>query len=154
MDLNEATQEVVSLSLPELQRDRVILRNELAADLPPVKGDRTQLQQVILNLLRNASDAMRTIEDRPRELVIKTESDDANTVRLSVSDAGVGFSPLAVERIFEPFYTTKQDGMGIGLSVSRTIIEAHQGRLWAIPNDGPGVTFAFSLPRQRFTKPA
>lgn len=154
MDLNEATQEVVALSLTELQQDRVVVRHELADDLPPVKGDRIQLQQVILNLLRNASDAMRTIEDRPRELVIKTESDDANTVRLSVSDAGVGFPPLAVERIFEPFYTTKRDGMGIGLSVSRTIIEAHQGRLWAIPNDGPGVTFAFSLPRQPSTEPA
>ena len=148
MDLNEAAQEVVSLSLSELQQDRVIVRNELAEGLPPVNGDRTQLQQVILNLVRNASDAMRTIEDRPRELRIKTESDDTNTVRLSVSDAGVGFPPQAADRIFEPFYTTKSNGMGIGLSVSRTIIEAHQGRLWVMPNDGPGVTFAFSLPRQ------
>lgn len=147
MDLNEAVREVASLSLSELQRNGVVLRHELTEDLPPVKGDRIQLQQVILNLLRNGSDAMSTIEGRPRELVIGTGPDPDDRVRLSVKDAGVGYSAEDAKRMFEPFFTTKSDGMGIGLSVSRSIIEAHGGRLWAAPNEGPGVTFAFSLPR-------
>ena len=149
MDLNEATREVASLSLSELQSKRVILRHELADDLPPVIGDRVQLQQVILNLLRNAADAMSGVEDRPRELLIKTECDEGDRVRLSVKDAGVGFTPQAADKLFEAFFTTKSDGMGIGLSISRSIIEAHRGRLWATANDGPGATFAFSIPCRR-----
>jgi signal transduction histidine kinase len=132
--------------LSELQKNRVILRPELADDLPLVTGDRVQLQQVILNLLRNASDAMSTIDDRPRDLVIRTEPDDNERVRLSVTDVGVGLEPKAADRLFEAFYTTKDEGMGIGLSVSRSIIEHHHGRLWATPNNGPGVTFSFSIP--------
>jgi signal transduction histidine kinase len=147
VDLNEATREVLALSSSELQRSRVILRTELTDDLPPVMGDRVQLQQVILNLLLNASDAMSGIEDRPRQLVIRTEREEGDYVRLSVQDAGVGFDPQAVGRLFEAFYTTKSNGMGIGLSVSRSIIESHQGRLWAAPNEGPGATFSFSIPR-------
>jgi PAS domain S-box-containing protein len=147
VDLNEAAREVIALSLSELQRNRVILRSELADDLPLVAGDRVQLQQVILNLLRNASDAMSGIEDRPRQLLIRTERDDSEGARLTVQDAGVGFEPQAAARLFEAFYTTKNDGMGIGLSVSRSIIESHHGRLWATPNDGPGATFSFSIPR-------
>src|SRR5712664_403114 len=146
VDLNEATREVIALSLSELQRNRVILRTELASDLPVVKGDRVQLQQVILNLLRNASDAMSAVEDRPRQLLIRTERDEGGRVRLTVQDAGVGLDPQAMDRLFEAFYTTKNDGMGMGLSVSRSIIERHHGRLWAAPNDGPGATFSFSLP--------
>ena len=146
MDLNEATREVIALSLSELQKNRVILRPELANDLPLVTGDRVQLQQVILNLLRNASDAMSTIDDRPRDLLIRTERDDNERVRLSVSDVGIGFEPQAADKLFEAFYTSKNEGMGIGLSVSRSIIERHHGRLWATPNNGPGVTFAFSIP--------
>ena len=146
MDLNEATREVIALSLSELQKNRVILRPELAHDLPLVTGDRVQLQQVILNLLRNASDAMSTIVDRPRDLVIRTEPDENDRVRLSVSDVGIGFEPQAAGKLFEAFYTTKNEGMGIGLSVSRSIIEGHHGRLWATPNNGPGVTFSFSIP--------
>jgi len=146
MDLNEATREVTALSLGELQRMSVILRCELADDLPPIVGDRIQLQQVVLNLLRNAVDAMRTIDDRPRELLIRTERDGGDRVRLSVKDSGAGFTPQTADKIFEAFYTTKTDGMGIGLSVSRSIIDAHQGRLWATPNDGPGCTFSFAIP--------
>ena len=146
MDLNEATREVTALSLNELETSGVILRYELAEDLPPVVGDRIQLQQVILNLLRNAADAMGKIDDRPRELLIRTERDEGNQVQLSVIDSGVGFTPQAIDKIFEAFYTTKTDGMGIGLSISRSIIEAHQGRLWATPNDGPGCTFSFAIP--------
>jgi signal transduction histidine kinase len=146
VDLNEATQEVIALSLSELQRNRVILRTEFADDLPPVTGDRVQLQQVILNLLVNASDAMSAVEDRPRQLLIRTERDEGDHVRLAVRDAGVGFEPQAVDRLFEAFYTTKSGGMGMGLSVSRSIIKSHHGRLWATPNDGPGATFSFSIP--------
>ncbi len=148
VDLNDAIREVIALSLSELQRSRVVLQHDLADDLPPITGDRVQLQQVILNLLRNASDAMSGIDDRPRRLVVKTQRDAEDCVRLAVSDAGTGFEPQAAERLFEAFYTTKSEGMGIGLSISRSIIESHKGRLWASPNDGPGATFAFSIPRE------
>jgi C4-dicarboxylate-specific signal transduction histidine kinase len=146
VDLNEATREVIALSLGDLQRNRVVLRSQLAEDLPPVTGDRVQLQQVVLNMVRNGSDAMVGIEDRPRELWVKTELEKGNHVRLSVIDAGVGFRPEVAGKLFEPFYTTKADGMGIGLSVSRSIIEAHHGRLWGRPNEGPGAEFSFSIP--------
>ena len=147
VDLNDATREVLSLSSSELHRNRVILQQELADDLPTVTGDRVQLQQVILNLLRNASDSMSGVDDRPRQLLIRTEGDEDDHVRLTVKDAGVGFAPQAADRLFESFYTTKNDGMGIGLSVSRSIIEGHHGRLWATLNNGPGAAFSFSIPR-------
>jgi PAS domain S-box-containing protein len=148
VDLNEATREVIALSASDLQRNRVILRQELVDDLPPVVGDRVQLQQVILNLLLNASDAMSGIDDRPRALMIRTARDDGDRLRVVVQDAGGGFDPETRDRLFDAFYTTKSSGMGIGLSVSRSIIEQHQGRLWAEPNDdGPGATFSFSVPR-------
>jgi len=147
LDLNEITTEVITLSLGDLQRNRVILRSELAEDLPSVIGDRVQMQQVILNLLRNASDAMVGVEDRPRQLLVRTLGEGDDRVRLSVQDAGCGVNPQDFERLFEAFYTTKSGGMGIGLSLSRSIIERHQGRLWAEPNDGPGTTFSFSIPR-------
>ncbi len=147
LDLNEATREVIALSLSDLRRNGVILQSELPEDLPLVAGDRVQLQQVIFNLVRNASDAMAGVDDRPRALLIKTERDEGDRVRLSVVDAGVGFSPEAADKLFQAFYTTKSDGMGIGLSVSRSIIEAHHGRLSARANDGPGATFAFSIGR-------
>jgi PAS domain S-box-containing protein len=147
VDLNEAAREVIALSWSELQRSRVILRPELADILPPVTGDRVQLQQVILNLLLNAAEAMSSVNDRARQLVIRTERDEGDRVRLTVQDAGVGLDPQAADKLFEAFYSTKSGGMGIGLSVSRSIIERHHGRLWAAPNDGPGATFAFSIPR-------
>jgi PAS domain S-box-containing protein len=146
MDLNEAARGVIALALNQLQRNRVILRQELADDLPLVTGDRVQLQQVILNLIGNASESMSAVNDRPRELLIRTERDEDDRVRLTVKDVGVGFAPQAADRLFESFYTTKPGGMGIGLSVSRSIIDAHQGRLWAALNDGPGCTFSFAIP--------
>ena len=124
----------------------MVLLSDLAEDLPPIMGDRVQLQQVILNLLRNACDAMVGVDDRPRELLVQTKRDEGDRVRLSVVDAGVGFSPEGAAKLFQAFYTTKRDGMGIGLSLSHSIIEAHYGRLWAQPNDGPGATFSFSIP--------
>ncbi len=147
VNLNDAVLDVIALSIMDLQKNRVMLCPQLADDLPLITGDRVQLQQVILNLLRNGSDAMSTVEDRPRQLVIRTERDDGDRVRLTVQDAGVGFDPQAADRLFDAFYTTKGDGMGIGLSVSRSIIERHHGRLWATLNDGPGAAFSFSIPR-------
>jgi PAS domain S-box-containing protein len=146
VDLNEATEEVIALLSSELQRAELILRVELAEDLPSVAGDRVQLQQVVLNLLLNASEAMNGINDRPRRLTIRTERDVDDGVRLSVADVGVGL-PQDSERLFQAFYTTKSGGMGIGLSVSRSIIENHRGRLRADPNGGPGATFSFCIPR-------
>jgi C4-dicarboxylate-specific signal transduction histidine kinase len=147
MDLNDATREVVALTLNDLQRNRVALELELAESMPPVLGDRVQLQQVILNLLRNAAEAMAQVEDRPRRLVVRTEPEGDAGVRVTVRDAGVGLDGEGLGKLFDAFYTTKEGGMGIGLSVSRSIIERHHGRLWAEPNDGPGATFAFSIPR-------
>ena len=147
LDLNEVTREVIALSSSDLQGNRVMLHSELADDLPSVTGDRVQLQQVILNLLRNASDAMVGVHDRPRQLLVRTERENGDRVRVTVRDAGVGVDPQGMDKLFDAFYTTKSSGMGIGLSVSRSIVERHHGRLWAEPNDGPGVTFSFSIPR-------
>jgi signal transduction histidine kinase len=146
LDLNEVTREVIALSVSDLQRNGVALQTELAEDLPTLTGDRIQLQQVILNLIRNASDAMVEVHERPRQLVITTERDGGDAVRARVRDAGVGVDPRSMSKLLDAFYTTKSDGMGIGLSVSRSIIERHHGRLWGEPNDGPGATFSFSIP--------
>jgi hypothetical protein len=148
LDLNEATREVIALTLSDLQRNRILLQSELADDLPNVTGDRIQLQQVILNLVRNASEALVDVRDRPRQVLIKTERENGERVRLIVRDTGVGLPPQSLNSLFDPFHTTKSDGMGIGLFVSASIIERHQGRLWAEPNvDGPGATFSFSIPQ-------
>jgi transposase len=149
VDLNEATQEVIALSLSELQRNRVTLRASLADDLPLVVGDRVQLQQVILNLFLNALDAMARVEEDSRVLTVKTEREEGDRVRLSVKDTGVGVDTGAMARVFDPFYTTKGNGMGIGLFVSRSIIESHRGSLRVVANQDPGVTFSFSLPKAR-----
>ena len=149
VDLNEAARGVIALSLCELQRNRVILRTELGDDLPLVTGDRVQLEQVILNLLLNASDAMNGVDDRSRLVVIRTERDAGDRVRLSVKDVGVGLRSQVLDRLFEPFYTTKLGGMGIGLFVCRSIIESHHGCLRVMPNEGPGATFSFSIPGLR-----
>jgi PAS domain S-box-containing protein len=147
VDLNEATREVIALAVGDLQRHRVILREELAAGLPPVVGDRVQLQQVILNLLHNAAEAMSSIDDRPRTLMISTARDGEDRIRVAVRDAGVGLDPMTADRLFDAFYSTKSSGMGIGLFVSSSIIERHHGRIWCAQNDGPGATFSFSLLR-------
>jgi C4-dicarboxylate-specific signal transduction histidine kinase len=148
VDLNEAAREILTLVSTDLLRSRISLRAELGSEPLLVTGDRVQLQQVILNLVRNASDAMSGVDDRPRSLLVKTYEEEEEQARLTVKDVGVGFEPQGVERLFDVFYTTKSGGMGIGLSVSRSIIENHGGRLWAEANDGPGATFSFSIPRQ------
>jgi PAS domain S-box-containing protein len=145
VDLNDATREVIALSLSDLQRNNVAVEALLADDLPSVSGDRIQLQQVILNLLHNAADAMAVVADRPRALVVRTMHDD-DGVRLTMRDTGVGLDPATVNKVFNPFYTTKSEGMGIGLSVSRSIIESHRGKIWAETNDDIGATFGFSIP--------
>jgi PAS domain S-box-containing protein len=145
VDLNEAAQEVIAMSSAELRRSRSVLQTEFAQPLPAISGDRVQLQQVILNLLLNAADAMAGIEDRPRTLRVHTQI-DGNGVQLLVQDCGVGLDPHGTEKLFEPFHTTKAHGLGIGLAISRTIIESHRGKLWATANDGPGATFGFSIP--------
>jgi signal transduction histidine kinase len=152
VDLNAAIREVIALTASELRQGGVVVREELPDDLPPVAGDRVQLQQVILNLLLNAADAMSGVDDRARELVVRTWHDEGVGVCVSVQDSGVGFAPEDCERLFEAFYTTKAQGMGIGLSVSRSVIERHHGRLWAVRNEGPGATFSFSIPAGTDTK--
>jgi C4-dicarboxylate-specific signal transduction histidine kinase len=146
LDLNEAVRTVIALLSGDLRRNGAIVRTELADALPIVRGDRVQIQQVILNLLRNAMDAMVDVHDRPRRLLIRTEIEDRDCLRLTVRDVGVGFAAENLDAIFEAFHTTKSGGMGIGLFVSRSIVERHGGRLWATLNDGPGAAFSFSIP--------
>jgi len=155
LDLNDAAREVVALLSNDFRQNRIAVRTELAEDLPPVAGDRIQLQQVILNLLRNASDAMCEVHDRPRNLLIRTQSEDGASARLTVRDTGVGLSQPDVGSLFDAFSTTKTGGMGIGLFVSRSIIEKHHGRLWAESNPGtPGAAFSISIPCLRTGEPS
>ena len=143
---------MLALTSSELQVCRVILRTDFDTGLPLVSADRVQLQQVILNLILNAADAMRAVEERPRNLLIVTAREGTNRARLSVSDSGHGIDPQNLERLFDAFYTTKTHGMGVGLSISRSIIENHKGRLWATANDRPGATFSFRSPMGTNTK--
>jgi PAS domain S-box-containing protein len=149
LDVNEVIREVVALARDEVYRNSGTLRTELAEDLSPALGDRVQLQQVVLNLVMNGIEAMSTVVDRPRALVIRTQNDEAEQVRVTVQDSGIGLDTKTMERIFDAFYTTKQGGMGMGLSISRSIIKNHGGRLWAVANDGPGTTFHFTFPKYR-----
>jgi PAS domain S-box-containing protein len=143
LDLNEAIREVITLTRSEIIHNRIALRTQLA-ELAPTQGDKVQLQQVILNLILNAIEAMG--DDESRDLLIETRENDGRNILVSVSDSGPGLDPATVDRIFEPFYSTKQGGMGIGLSICRTIIEAHEGRIWVQQNNGRGSTFQFTLP--------
>ena len=145
LDINEVIREVIVLAEGEARRTRARIRTQLAGNLPRVAGDRVQLQQVVLNLLLNALEAMTAVMDRPRELAISTQSEADHRVRVAVQDSGVGIDPQVASRLFEAFYTTKRGGMGMGLSISRSIVEQHGGRLWAAPNDGPGTTFHFTV---------
>ena len=147
MDLNDAVQEVLALTQAEVLRNAVLLRRELAGDLPHVFGDRVQLQQVVLNLVMNGIEAMGTVRDRPRVLTIRTQRGEGDQVRVTVQDSGVGLDPKSAENIFKAFYSTKRGGMGMGLSISRTIVENHGGRLSAVPTDGAGATFQFTVPQ-------
>jgi len=146
VDVNDVVREVIALVQRELSSHRVSLRTELAPALPALLGDRVQLQQVVINLVMNGIEAMQPIMDRPRELVIRSGRDEAHRVFLSVTDCGVGISAENADRLFNAFFTTKSGGMGMGLSICRSIIEAHGGRLSASSNVGPGATLQFALP--------
>ena len=144
-DINEAIEEIVILIKSEVQRNKVTLQMDLASNLPSVVGDRVQLQQVMLNLMLNGIEAMSTVEDRERALLIRTQPGEGSQVCVTVRDSGIGFDLQSAERIFDSFHTTKAGGLGLGLSISRSIVESHDGRLWAKLNDGPGATFQFTL---------
>jgi len=146
LKVNEVIDEAIGLVGGQLARQGVVLRKELVPNLPPVIGDRVQVQQVILNLIANGIEAMEEVTGRPRELSIGAKSTDDGRVLISVSDCGTGIEPESADHLFEAFFTTKQEGMGLGLSISRTIVEGHQGRLWATPNTQGGATFQFTLP--------
>jgi len=146
LGVNEAIEEVIGLVGAELAKHQVLLLKELMSDLPTVFGDRVQLQQVILNLIANGIEAMEPVTDRPRELSIGSRATEDGRVLISVSDCGTGIGPESVDHLFEAFFTTKQEGMGLGLSISRTIVEGHGGRLSAIANKPYGATFQFTLP--------
>jgi two-component system sensor kinase FixL len=146
LNINEAIEEVIALVNSDVLKNHVELVAELAADPPPVVGDRIQLQQVILNLILNGKDAMSSVQTRPRELLITSREGKGGELLVAVRDSGNGLDPKNVERIFDPFFTTKAEGMGLGLSISRTIIEAHGGTLWATQNEDKGATIQFILP--------
>ena len=152
LDTNDIIREVIALSDGELRRNGVSLGTDLARNLPPVVADRILLQQVILNLIMNAIEAVRTVKNRIRVLRIRTREQFSGSIVVLVEDSGVGIDPEHSSRMFEPFYTTKVEGIGMGLTISRSIIEAHGGRLWAVANDGPGSTFCFTLPIYEGTK--
>jgi PAS domain S-box-containing protein len=147
VDLNELVVEVLALAQTEARRNNVVLHRELANDLPPVLGDRVQLQQVILNLIINGLEAMAKSAEGERELTVTSNKDEANNVIVTVRDTGTGIDPADADRLFDAFFTTKPDGMGMGLAISRTIIESHGGRLWATPNSPKGTVFQFKLPQ-------
>jgi signal transduction histidine kinase len=147
LDLNETIRQVLILVGDEAKRNKVIIRTRFADVLSPVLGDRVQFQQVVLNLVVNAIEAMSNVNERARELVITTRNIDAEQIQVTVEDSGVGIDPNTIQKIFDPFYTTKSTGMGMGLSISRSILQHHGGRIWATANDGPGTSFNFTLPK-------
>ena len=145
MELNEVVLEVIGLTRSEMSKNGIFVQTQLADGLPSIRGDRVQLQQVILNLIMNAIEAMSEVAEGSRELLISTGKDDTGDVLVAVGDSGPGLPQAGPERIFQAFYTTKPSGLGIGLSICRSIIEAHGGRLWAVPNDPCGAVFRFAL---------
>jgi C4-dicarboxylate-specific signal transduction histidine kinase len=147
LDVNDIIHDVVPLVGTEVRSHQVSLRMDLAPALPPVLGDRVQLQQVLINFVMNGIEAMASVDDRSRELVIRSRPHDKDQVLVAVQDVGVGIEPNRMDELFAAFFTTKPGGMGMGLSISRSIIEAHGGRLWATPNPDHGATFHFTLPR-------
>jgi PAS domain S-box-containing protein len=149
LDLNESIREVLALVADEVRRRRAVIRTQLAGDLWPVSGDKVQLQQVLLNIIMNGLEAMSSVDERARELVISTRNIGSDQVQVTVADSGPGLDPNAANKIFDAFYTTKPGGMGMGLSISRSILQNHGGRLWATPNNGPGASFHFSIPKCR-----
>jgi signal transduction histidine kinase len=149
LDINEVMLEVIALTRSELHGGGTSLQTHLEEGLPLILGDRIQLQQVMLNLILNAVEAMSESRERSRELMIKTERDGPGGVLVAVRDSGPGLKPESMDRLFDAFYTTKPDGMGMGLSICRSIIEAHGGRVWATANVPHGAVLQFTLPHQK-----
>jgi len=147
VQINEIIGEVIALAHRQASKNDVSVVADLAPHLPPALGDRIQLQQVILNLMLNGIEAMTGISDRSRRLVIRSQMQDADQVRVSVEDSGIGVNPEIMPRLFEPFFTTRSQGIGMGLPISRSIVEAHGGRLWAESRVNQGSVFQFTLPR-------
>jgi C4-dicarboxylate-specific signal transduction histidine kinase len=145
-DINQAIGEVIEMVRAPIEKNRVSVRTHLAAGLPSVWGDRVQLQQVVLNLVLNAIEAMGSVEERARMLSIRTEQRGPEGILVAVHDSGPGVDPEHLQRVFDPFYTTKNSGLGMGLSICRSIIDAHGGRLWADANAPRGAVFQFTLP--------
>ena len=145
LDINEAIREVMPLVQQKVLNHRVSLNLDLAPTLPAVLGDRVQLQQVILNLIVNGMEAMATVADRPRKIVVSSQLEDSSQVLVAVENSGVGIDPENTKQLYDAFFTTKSSGMGMGLSICRSIIENHGGKLWASTNAGPGATFQFHL---------
>jgi len=148
LDFNDLIPEIVALTQSEAARRGASIETELAGNLPMVTGDRVQFQQLLLNLVINALDAMNSVSDRPRIVRIRTAAPDPKSILVAVEDSGIGLGPEQRARLFDAFYTTKPDGLGMGLSISRSIVEAHGGRLWATSNDAHGATFQFTLPTE------
>jgi PAS domain S-box-containing protein len=153
LDIDDAIREVIPLVQQEVLRHQVSLRLELAPTLPAVLGDRVQLQQVIINLIVNGMEAMTPVTDRPRELAVRSQLDDSGQVLVAIEDSGIGIDPESAKQLFNAFFTTKPSGMGMGLSICRSIIENHGGKLWASRNAGPGATFQFALQSQAEGRP-
>jgi signal transduction histidine kinase len=153
LDINEVVLDVVALTRSELRSSGTSLQTRLANGLPLILGDRIQLQQVMLNLILNAIEAMSGSRDGSRDLLVRTTQDGAGSVLVAVQDSGPGLKPESVDRLFDAFYTTKPGGMGMGLSICRSIVEAHGGRVWATANIPPGAVLQFTLPIRRKTSP-
>jgi signal transduction histidine kinase len=146
LDINELVDAAIALVKREMLGHQVTLELQLAPGLPLIRGDRIQLQQVIINLVINAVQAMATVVDHTRVVTVRTQEHQAHDVLVAIEDAGIGTAPEFLDRLFNPFYTTKPHGMGLGLSICRSIVEAHGGRIWACRNVGPGMTFKFTIP--------
>ena len=153
VDLNEVIIEVFALAQSEARRNRVSLQRQLKNDLPLVRGDRVQLQQVILNLIVNGLEAIAKSKNGARELIVSSDQNEEDKVIVAVSDSGEGLDAANLEHVFDAFFTTKPDGMGMGLAISRTIVEAHGGRLWATSNSSRGAVFQFTLPANAESAP-
>jgi signal transduction histidine kinase len=146
LDINDLIQSLLPLVSRQAAINHINLVCQLAKELPPITGNRIQLEQVILNLVINSIEAIKGMADGPGEIVLKTDREDDHTLRVSVMDSGPGIKPEDLQRLFDPFFTTKKEGMGLGLSISRSIVKAHKGRLWAAPNPGGGTAVHLTLP--------
>ena len=149
LNINETILEIIALTRGEIEQNHISLRTQLSDDLPLILGDRVQLQQVLLNLILNGIEAVSAVSDGPREVLITSTKEPSNGVQIAIRDSGIGLEPAKVDHVFDAFHTTKPGGMGIGLTISRSIIEAHGGRIWAAPSGSRGAVFQFTLPSGR-----